>query len=166
MYILYITIIIIFVVFLSQHFLFFLLFICFCSLFYYLPYLPIDYFSSLCLNLNEINSTLILLFSHYNTALKFPNAENDRIYMISYMTPGQGYLITNREIVSEDVPDFEYTPMPKYPGYIHLFYFILFFIVFFFSNFYFYFYLYFFLIISYYDKLNNIILPCTLLNFE
>ena len=51
-----------------------------------------------------------------NPALKFPNAENDRIYMISYMTPGQGYLITNREIVSEDVPDFEYTPLPKYPG--------------------------------------------------
>ena len=50
------------------------------------------------------------------SALKFPNAENDRIYMISYMTPGQGYLITNREIVSEDVPDFEYTPLPKYPG--------------------------------------------------
>jgi DNA polymerase family B, exonuclease domain len=91
------------------------------------------------MNLNEINSTLILLFSHYNTALKFPNAENDRIYMISYMTPGQGYLITNREIVSEDVPDFEYTPMPKYPGHTHLFcfYFISFYfiIVLFFSLF-------------------------------
>ena len=36
--------------------------------------------------------------------------------MISYMTPGQGYLIINREIVSEDVEDFEYTPLPKYPG--------------------------------------------------
>lgn len=32
------------------------------------------------------------------------------------MTPGQGYLITNREIVSADVDDFEYTPLPKYPG--------------------------------------------------
>lgn len=64
-------------------------------------------------------------------ALKFPNAENDRIYMISYMTPGQGYLITNREIVSEDVPDFEYTPLPKYPGKIIVFivYFILFWFV-------------------------------------
>ena len=48
--------------------------------------------------------------------LKFPNAENDRIYMISYMLPGQGYLIINREVVSEDVSDFEYTPLPKYPG--------------------------------------------------
>jgi DNA polymerase family B, exonuclease domain len=124
------------------------------------------------MNLNEINSTLILLFSHYNTALKFPNAENDRIYMISYMTPGQGYLITNREIVSEDVPDFEYTPMPKYPGHTHLFcfYFISFhFILFYYcivfliiSNFYFYFILF----IIYYDKWNNIISPYTILNFN
>jgi DNA polymerase elongation subunit (family B) len=28
--------------------------------------------------------------------LKFPNAESDRIYMISYMVKGQGYLIINR----------------------------------------------------------------------
>ena len=28
--------------------------------------------------------------------LKFPNAENDRIFMISYMTAGQGYLLINR----------------------------------------------------------------------
>jgi DNA polymerase epsilon subunit 1 len=48
--------------------------------------------------------------------LKFPNAESDRIFMISYMTAGQGYLIINREVVSEDIDDFEYTPMPKYPG--------------------------------------------------
>ena len=53
--------------------------------------------------------------------LKFPNADVDEIYMISYMcsdgkgTP-QGYLITSRAIVSEDVEDFEYTPKPKYPG--------------------------------------------------
>jgi DNA polymerase epsilon subunit 1 len=48
--------------------------------------------------------------------LKFPNAENDRIFMISYMVAGQGYLIINREVVSEDVDDFEYTPLSKYPG--------------------------------------------------
>ena len=55
--------------------------------------------------------------------------------MISYMTPGQGYLITNREIVSEDVPDFEYTPLPKYPGMILLilFDFVLFFFCFLFD---------------------------------
>jgi DNA polymerase epsilon subunit 1 len=28
--------------------------------------------------------------------LKFPDASRDRIYMISYMISGQGYLITNR----------------------------------------------------------------------
>lgn len=28
----------------------------------------------------------------------------------------QGYLITNREIVSEDIEDFEYTPKPEYEG--------------------------------------------------
>ncbi len=49
-------------------------------------------------------------------ALKFPNSEHDRIYMISYMFNGQGYLIINRELVSKDIEDFEYTPKPKYPG--------------------------------------------------
>ena len=48
--------------------------------------------------------------------LKFPNAEHDRIYMISYMVSGQGYLIINREIVGADVDNFEYTPLSKYPG--------------------------------------------------
>jgi len=52
--------------------------------------------------------------------LKFPNAENDRIFMISYMVSGQGYLIINREIVSEDVDDFEYTPKPHFPGPFHV----------------------------------------------
>lgn len=28
----------------------------------------------------------------------------------------QGYLITNREIVSEDIEDFEFTPKPEYEG--------------------------------------------------
>lgn len=28
----------------------------------------------------------------------------------------QGYLITNREIVSQDVEDFEYTPRPEFEG--------------------------------------------------
>jgi len=48
--------------------------------------------------------------------LKFPEAETDQIFMISYMFDGQGYLIINREIVSEDIDDFEYTPKPEYPG--------------------------------------------------
>ena len=32
------------------------------------------------------------------------------------MIDGQGFLITNREIVSEDIADFEYTPRPEYEG--------------------------------------------------
>ncbi|KAG7176387.1 DNA polymerase epsilon catalytic subunit A-like [Homarus americanus] len=48
--------------------------------------------------------------------LKFPDANTDQIMMISYMIDGQGYLITNREIVGEDVEDFEYTPRPEFEG--------------------------------------------------
>ncbi|RDW77291.1 DNA polymerase epsilon [Coleophoma cylindrospora] len=48
--------------------------------------------------------------------LKFPDAAIDQIMMISYMIDGQGFLITNREIVSEDIEDFEYTPKPEYDG--------------------------------------------------
>ncbi len=48
--------------------------------------------------------------------LKFPDASMDQIYMISYMLDGEGYLIINREIVSRDVPDFEYTPKPEFKG--------------------------------------------------
>ncbi len=36
--------------------------------------------------------------------------------MISYMIDGQGYLITNREIVGDDIDDFEYTPKAEYEG--------------------------------------------------
>lgn len=32
------------------------------------------------------------------------------------MIDGQGFLITNREIVSQDIDDFEYTPRPEYDG--------------------------------------------------
>jgi DNA polymerase epsilon subunit 1 len=48
--------------------------------------------------------------------LKFPDPAIDQIMMISYMIDGQGFLITNREIVSEDIEDFEYTPKPEYEG--------------------------------------------------
>ncbi|KAI9707557.1 MAG: DNA polymerase epsilon catalytic subunit [Candelina mexicana] len=48
--------------------------------------------------------------------LKFPDAVIDQVMMISYMIDGQGFLITNREIVSEDISDFEYTPRPEYEG--------------------------------------------------
>nr|ASF90262.1 hypothetical protein SPAR03885 [Bartheletia paradoxa] len=48
--------------------------------------------------------------------LKFPDSNHDPIMMISYMVDGQGFLITNREIVSEDIEDFEYTPKAEYEG--------------------------------------------------
>jgi DNA polymerase epsilon subunit 1 len=48
--------------------------------------------------------------------LKFPDPSIDQVMMISYMLDGQGYLITNREIVGEDIDDFEYTPLPDFKG--------------------------------------------------
>eukprot|EP00667_Euglena_gracilis_P000101 EG_transcript_101 len=48
--------------------------------------------------------------------LKFPDAQVDPVYMISYMLDTQGYLLINREIVTEDIFDFEYTPKPEYEG--------------------------------------------------
>ncbi|KAJ3528968.1 hypothetical protein NM688_g7921 [Phlebia brevispora] len=48
--------------------------------------------------------------------LKFPDQAIDQVMMISYMIDGQGFLITNREIVSEDIDDFEYTPREGYEG--------------------------------------------------
>lgn len=42
--------------------------------------------------------------------LKFPDAKVDEVMMISYVVNGDGFLITNREFVSEDIDDFEYTP--------------------------------------------------------
>ncbi|WAR05620.1 DPOE1-like protein, partial [Mya arenaria] len=48
--------------------------------------------------------------------LKFPDSTIDQIIMISYMIDGQGYLITNREIIFQDIEDFEYTPRPEFPG--------------------------------------------------
>ncbi|KAK6456843.1 DNA-directed DNA polymerase epsilon, catalytic subunit A [Scheffersomyces xylosifermentans] len=53
--------------------------------------------------------------------LKFPDAKIDQIMMISYMIDGEGFLITNREIISEDIQDFEYTPRPEYPGMFTIF---------------------------------------------
>jgi len=53
--------------------------------------------------------------------LKFPSAATDQIMMISYMIDTQGYLIINREIISQDIEDFEYTPKKEYPGHFHVF---------------------------------------------
>lgn len=54
-------------------------------------------------------------------ALQFPDASKDQIMMISYMIDGEGFLITNRDIVSEDIDDFEYTPKPEFPGMFTIF---------------------------------------------
>ncbi|EDV21734.1 uncharacterized protein TRIADDRAFT_30078 [Trichoplax adhaerens] len=61
---------------------------------------------------------LVLAFDIETTKLplRFPDSSSDAIMMISYMADGQGYLIINREIVSEDIDDFEYTPKPEYEG--------------------------------------------------
>ncbi|KAK9328195.1 hypothetical protein V1520DRAFT_346727 [Lipomyces starkeyi] len=53
--------------------------------------------------------------------LKFPDVQIDQIMMISYMIDGNGFLITNREIVSQDIDDFEYTPKPEYEGVFTIF---------------------------------------------
>ena len=42
-----------------------------------------------------------------------------QVFMISYMVDKQGYLIVNREVVSEDINDFEYTPKPEFEGTSH-----------------------------------------------
>lgn len=48
--------------------------------------------------------------------LKFPDSAVDHVIMISYMIDGRGFLICNREIISEDIHDFEFTPKPEFPG--------------------------------------------------
>ena len=48
--------------------------------------------------------------------LKFPDADVDEIFMISYMVDGKGYLIVSRTVVSKNISDFEYTPKAEYPG--------------------------------------------------
>ncbi|XP_072929758.1 DNA polymerase epsilon catalytic subunit 1 isoform X2 [Epargyreus clarus] len=61
---------------------------------------------------------IVLAFDIETTKLplKFPDSQTDQIMMISYMIDGQGYLITNREIIATDVEDFEYTPKPEFEG--------------------------------------------------
>ena len=48
--------------------------------------------------------------------LKFPDPKIDSIIVISCMYEGQGYLIVNRSIVSENIEDFTYAPKPEYEG--------------------------------------------------
>lgn len=43
------------------------------------------------------------------------------LHFTKYFVNFQGYLITNREIISEDVEDFEYTPKPEFEGFFTIF---------------------------------------------
>ena len=65
-----------------------------------------------------LQDPIVLAFDIETTKLplKFPDPASDVIMMVSYMVDGQGYLITNREVVSANVDDFEYTPKPEYEG--------------------------------------------------
>ena len=68
-------------------------------------------------NLQKANPTVLAFDIECTKApLKFPDANVDSIFMISYMINGQGYLLLSRHVVGKDVPNFEYTPKPKYPG--------------------------------------------------
>lgn len=69
-------------------------------------------------NSMAFSDTVVLAFDIETTKLplKFPDSKFDQIMMISYMCDGDGFLITNREIISEDIEGFEYTPKPEYPG--------------------------------------------------
>ncbi|XP_065339696.1 DNA polymerase epsilon catalytic subunit 1 [Cloeon dipterum] len=69
-------------------------------------------------DLIEWPEPIVLAFDIETTKLplRFPDSNSDQIMMISYMIDGQGFLITNREIVSADIEDFEYTPRPDLEG--------------------------------------------------
>ncbi|KTW31242.1 DNA polymerase epsilon catalytic subunit [Pneumocystis jirovecii RU7] len=75
-------------------------------------------------NMNTIEDRItraepvVLVFDIETTKLplKFPDSTIDQIIMISYMIDGQGFLITNRDVVSSDIDNFEYTPKPEYEG--------------------------------------------------
>ncbi|KAF4695117.1 hypothetical protein FOZ60_005854 [Perkinsus olseni] len=49
--------------------------------------------------------------------LKFPDAQQDEIMMISVMVDGDGYLIVNRQEVHGHIEDFEYSPKPEFEGF-------------------------------------------------
>ena len=42
-------------------------------------------------------------------------------YVLYLSCKSQGYLLINREVVSADVEDFEYTPKPEFEGYFTIY---------------------------------------------
>ena len=72
----------------------------------------------------DVRPDLVVLAFDIETSkmpLKFPDANQDHIMMISYMINGRGFLIVNRDIVSCDIESFEYTPKPDFPGHFTVF---------------------------------------------
>lgn len=69
-------------------------------------------------DLVDVPDPVVMAFDIETTKLplKFPDPITDQVMMISYMIDAQGYLICNREIVSADVDNFEYTPRPEFEG--------------------------------------------------
>ena len=69
------------------------------------------------------NPSTVLAFDIETTKapLKFPDPRIDSIMLISYMIDGDGFLITNRSIISEEIEDFQYTPKPEFDGHFHIF---------------------------------------------
>ena len=69
------------------------------------------------------NPVSVLAFDIETTKapLKFPDPRVDSIMLISYMIDGDGYLITNRNIIPEDIEDFQYTPKPEFDGHFQIF---------------------------------------------
>ena len=53
--------------------------------------------------------------------MKFPDPKIDSVMMISYMVDGVGYLITNREVISKDIEDFDYQPKPEFESNFKIF---------------------------------------------
>lgn len=51
--------------------------------------------------------------------LAFPHPRDDQVMMISYMTTNHAGLIVNREVVSEDIQDFDYSPSHEFRGFFH-----------------------------------------------
>ncbi|VDM60133.1 unnamed protein product [Angiostrongylus costaricensis] len=66
---------------------------------------------------------IVLAFDIETTKLplKFPDSASDEIMMISYMVDGKGFLVINRDIVSEDIEQFEYTPREEFKGEFSIF---------------------------------------------
>ncbi|KAL0213340.1 hypothetical protein RCL1_006966 [Eukaryota sp. TZLM3-RCL] len=53
--------------------------------------------------------------------LKFPDSQSDVVMMISFMIDGHGVLIVNREVVAEDIQEFDFSPTLEFSGFFKIF---------------------------------------------